>query len=178
MNRTPRKYRPLGSGELTDSWELGEFFEALGPVMRLPPKEPEGRAGRIASRPTARRAGALVLLAIALVLGAVGAVPLRRALQPSLPVPAGLIGTWGAAAEPYAGRSFELSGTMIDLRLGSGSEIYPIVELHRRDSANAQAYTLRYRDGESTLEFGFAIGPDSVVRLRNLPRIEWRKVRS
>jgi hypothetical protein len=162
---------------LSDSWDLGEFFEALGPVMRLPPKEEEEDEARMPSARSARRTRWLVVLALVLVLGVAGAGPLWRALRPSLPVPAGLIGTWTASADRYAGRSFELSATTLDLRPGGQPAVYPIVELRRRDSSSAHAYTLRYQDGSSTLEFGFAIGPDSLVRLRNLPGVEWKKAR-
>jgi hypothetical protein len=173
-----KDYRPLGSGELADSWELGEFLEALGPVMRLPPKENEVSAAGsfVLGGTTRRRATILVMAAMAIVAGAAGAPPLMQAMRSSLPPPSGLHGKWTTPAERYAGRSFEVLETSLRLGVGGQEATYPIADVRRRDSSNAAIYTIRYRDGESTLEFALAIGPDSVAHIRNLPSVGWRKV--
>lgn len=173
-----KDYRPLGSGELADSWELGEFFEALGPVMRLPPKQNEAAAAGSSALggTTRRRPAILVMAAMALVAGAAGAPPLMQAMRSSLAPPKGLHGIWTTPAQRYAGRSFEVSDTSLRLGVGGQDATYPIADVRRRDSSNAAIYTIRYRDGESTLEFALAIGPDSVGHIRNLPSVGWRKV--
>lgn len=172
-----KDYRSLASGELADAWDLGEFFEALGPVMRLPPKDastPEPR--RLLAGPApGRRTVALVWVAIALVAVAASA-PLVQTLRAGEPVPPGLRGVWTTTAERYAGRSFELSETSLRLGLGALEATYPIGGMRSRDSSTAAIYTIQYRDGESPLEFAVAIGPDSVARIRNMPDVGWRKM--
>lgn len=177
--REATDYRPLASGELADAWELGEFFEALGPVMRLAPKdaEPAAATPRAGSRGGARRRTALLVgLAVALVAGAAGIPALLSALQPDEPVPAGLHGRWVTTSERYADRSFELSETTLRLGLAQRDMAYPIVGVRRRDSAGATLYAIRYRDAENVLELGVVIGADSVSRLRNLADVSWTKV--
>lgn len=179
-SRQPKEYRPLGSGELADAWELGEFLGALGPVMRLPPKEDDRPVPtpRLRAAASGRRAVRLVALAIGLMGAAAGAGPLWRALHPSLPMPQGLLGVWSTNDATHRDRTFELSAVQLRLGLGARDATYPITAIRRRDSADAAVYVLEYRDEETALEFALAIGPDSVVKLRNLPAVSWsRKVR-
>jgi hypothetical protein len=172
-------YRPLGSGELHDTWDLGDFFKALGPVMRLPPKESEARVpARAKVWAQRRRSVVLAGLAIALTGGAVGGPTLLRAFRPSGTVTARLQGIWVASAQRYAGRSFELSATTLALGIGDRKISYPIIDITRRDSSGVEVYAVQYSDSDGPLEFVVAIGSDSVARIRNLPEVEWRKTPS
>jgi hypothetical protein len=176
--RAQQDYRSLKSGELADAMKLDHFFEALGPVMRLPPKDdedPEPRAVRRAGS-SGRRTAALAGIALTLVTIAAGAPAILRALQTTESVPPGLHGSWSTVARRYAGRSFDVSDSTLRLGLGGRDVTYPIAGVASRDSADAAIYTIRYRDGETELEFALAIGPDSVAMIRNLPDVGWRKV--
>jgi hypothetical protein len=174
LERT-QEYRPLASGELADTWDLGDFFEALGPVMRLPPKDSDEAPAKPRAAANPRRTSLLVALAVMLVLGAGAAGPLWRALHPSIPVPEGLIGTWSTTVGRYAGRSFELSPTTLHLDLGGQSAVYPIAEVRSREIEKTVVYIIRYRHEQDVLELGLMVDADSAVRLRNLPEVDWRK---
>jgi hypothetical protein len=178
LSHRPKDYRPLSSGELSDSWHLGEFLEALGPVMRLPPKESDEPPAKAAARKAAsnRRAGWLVVSATALIVAAAAAGPIWRALSPTIPMPEGLVGTWATTVGRYAGRTFVLSPTTLELSQGDRSAAYPIVEVRRGRAPRGVEYSVRYRDGESLLVFAIVIDRDSVVQLRNLPQVDWTKL--
>ncbi len=172
-------YRPLGSGELADAWQLHDFLEALGPVMRLPGKDEE-RTAEPASRGrhrslSRRRATLLAGLAMVVLAGAAAGPAVLRALRPQGAVPAALYGRWVAQPGRYAGRSFELSGTTLRLGLGAREMAYPIDGVRHRDSSGTVVYTIRYRDAESVLEFGVTVASDSVARVRNLADVTWIK---
>jgi hypothetical protein len=172
-------YRPLGSGELADPWQLGDFFEALGPVMRLPAKD-DDMAGDPVSRGrrrAARNKRAALLAGTALVLLAAVALgpAVLRALRLQEAVPASLYGRWVAGPGRYAGRSFELTGTTLRLGLGVRESVHPITGVKHRDSSGTAMYTIRYRDAESVLEFGLAVVSDSVALVRNVANVAWVK---
>ena len=169
-------YRSLGSGELADALELKEFFEGLGPVMRLPPKDeapsrPASVAGGMSRRTILMVAGALALVALA----TVGPLALQ-AIQGSEPMPPGLVGTWQTSMPRYADRSFELSPTTLRLGLGAGTETYPISMVSSRDSSTSPIYTIDYLNGDTPLEFALTVHADSVAAIRNVPGVAWRKV--
>lgn len=171
-------YRSLGSGELADSMDLGEFFQALGPVMRLPPKDDESARRRSWgwTGEARRRSVTLAGAAAALIAGTVAGPSLLRALGSDVPLPIGLHGRWITTSERYAGRAFHLSEAT--LRLGRGPEgfaAYEITGVRQRDSSAGKLYTIRYRDGESDLEFPIFVGADSVIHVRNLGDVPWTK---
>lgn len=175
--RHSKGYRSLRSGELADAMELGEFFQALGPVLRLPmndgKSEVAARKRSVAAK--RRRTGVLACVAVALLAGAALAPALLRALQPEEPVPAGLHGLWVARAPRYAGRTFDLSDSTLRLGVRGHEASYVVVDARRRDSADATLYTIRYRDDDAMLELGVIVGPDSVVHLRNLADVAWTR---
>jgi hypothetical protein len=173
---SPDRHRALGSGELAAAWQLDEFFLALGPVMRLPPKDADTSDPRLQSAASPRRRPmVLTAVAVALAVAATGPSLLSGAFEHTQQVPSGLHGRWKTAAERYADRSFEFSADSLRLGVGGHDATYPIARVRHRDSSDAVVYTIEYRDGQSELEFALAIGPDSVAQIRNLPGLGWRR---
>jgi hypothetical protein len=173
-------HRALASGELSTAWELDEFFQALGTVLRLPPKS-TGPAGEHEVVPkgarSPRRPMKLVLAALGLLALAAGHEPLLRLLTHDRRVPDAFYGRWETRAEKYAGRGFIMSGDSLRLEQGAGRmAVYPIDGVLRNAVADTVWYTVRYRDGASLLEMGLRLETDSTLRLANLPSVLWSRV--
>jgi hypothetical protein len=176
---TPPTHRSLASGDLDSAWELDEFFQALGPVMRLPPKEKEPKpAERRAKVPTGRRRPrVLILTAVTLLMVGAFQAPLVGLLTRDGPVPDEFLGTWETSSQRYAERGFTITSDSLRLHLGPrGVASYPITGVRAKRTADSVLYTFHYRDGSSTLEMGLRMDPDSALRLGNLPAVLWRKV--
>lgn len=175
-------HRPLASGELSTAWELGEFFEALGPVMRLPPKDDEHSAAPARSTKTApakRRPYMLTIVAVVVLATAAFQGPLMRALFQDTAVPDEFLGRWETTAPRYADRGFTLTRDTLLLRLGShGRASYPVSGVRVTESGDSVLYTVHYKDGSATLEMGLRMEADSTLRLANLPGVFWKKASS
>lgn len=179
----PPVHRPLASGDLATSWELDEFFEALGPVMRLPPKEDTKRAEPVKAtekKPKrADRSRKLVLTAVLLLTLAAFQAPIVRAISRDRPVPDDFIGTWETTSRRYADRGFTITSDTLRLRLGLRRvAVYPISGVRITETGDSVVYAVRYKDGTATLEMDLRMDIDSTLRLANLPGVFWRKAGS
>ncbi len=174
----PPAHRSLASGELDNAWELDEFFQALGPVMRLPPKDkdpgPADRRAKVDTGP--RRSRTLIFAAVSLLMAAAFQAPLLRLLTRDGPVPDEFLGAWETSSPRYAQRGFAITGDSLQLHLGArGLASYPITGVRTKRTADATLYVLHYKDGSSPLELGLRMDSDSTLRLANLPSVLWRK---
>jgi hypothetical protein len=172
-------HRALASGELATAWQLDEFFHALGPVLRLPPKStPVAGDHEVVAKGvgSTHRPVKLVVAALALLAAAAGRESITRLLTRDLPVPEAFYGTWETGAEKYAGRGFTMSADTLRLEQGAGRVAsYPIAGVRRNAAADTVWYTVRYRDGASLLEMGLRLETDSTLRLVNLPSVLWSR---
>jgi hypothetical protein len=178
LSAGPVIHRPLASGELANTWALPDFFEALGPVMRLPPKEkePEPVKMRAEVAKRDRRPRVLIFAAVLLLVMAAVQAPLLRLLSRNIPVPDEVLGTWSSASQRYADRGFAITVDTLLLQLGPGkSASYPITEVRRIGSTDSARFTIRYRDGSSLLEMELRVDEDAGLQLANLPTVIWRK---
>lgn len=172
-------HRALASGELATAWELDEFFQALGPVLRLPPKEAEPKPVKekqAAIAKSVRRRRLLIRAAATVLTIAVFQAPLLRLLTPDLPVPDEFLGAWRTSSPQYADRGFALTGDTLRLQLGPGrTASYPITGVRRLGTADSASFMIAYLDDSSPLEMGLRMDEDVGVRLVNLPGIVWHK---
>lgn len=174
----PPAHRSLASGDLDSAWELDEFFQALGPVMGLPPKEKEPRPTqkRAKAATGVRRPRALIATAVTLLMVAAFHAPLIRLLMRNGPVPGEFLGVWRTTSPRYAERGFTITSDSLLLYLGPrGLASYPITGVRTKRTADSLLYTVHYLDGTSTLELGLRMDTDSTVRVANLPAVLWRK---
>jgi hypothetical protein len=171
-------YRSLASGDLKNTWQLGEFFDALGSVMRLPPKAPRSAAAAtpVVSARAAHRSRFLIPAAVALLAIAVLQRPLLHLLSPDVPVPEGLLGSWITDAPRYADRGFVITSDSLRLQLGPQlSATYPITRVRRAGTADSARYTISYRQGDTEVEMGLSVDPELGLRVANLPSVTWRR---
>lgn len=170
----PSVHRPLSSGDLASVWEMDEFFEALGPVMRLPPKEDEPPA------PIAARGGRqprfLVMLAVAMMLGAAAWGLFQALVSRSERLPAELVGKWRTTSRAYAGRMFEITGDTLRLQLGADSVVsHPIVGVHSKKQDGVTWYAITYGAGADLSDIALGLDPDSTIHIVHQPAVSWRK---
>jgi len=174
----PAPHRSLASGDLANPMELDEFFEALGPVMRLAPKEEEPKPvetrAEVAKRD--RRPRALVAAAVLLLLGAAFQAPLLRLLSRDISVPDEVLGTWSSSSPRYADRGFAITVDTLRLQLGPGrSKSYPITGVRRASATDSARFTITYRDGPSLLEMPLRVDEEAHLHLANLPAVSWQR---
>jgi len=179
LNAPPSaNHRSLASGDLASTWALDEFFEALGPVMRLPPKQKEPRPveKRAEVAKGGRRPGVLISAAVTLLVVAAFQAPLLRLLSRDIPVPDEFLGSWSSASPRYLDRGFAITGDTLRLQLGPGKiASYPITGVRRVGTPDSARFTIRYRDGSSAQEMGLRMDQGVGLRLVNLPTVVWRK---
>jgi hypothetical protein len=171
-------YRSLASGDLKSPWQLGEFFDALGSVMRLPPKAPRPTAVEkpVAPATARRRSRLLIPVAVGLLAIAVLQRPLLRLISSDLPVPEELLGNWITDSPRYADRGFVITRDSLRLQLGPQlSATYPITRVRRAGTADSTRYTISYRQGDTEVEMGLSVDPDVGLRVANLPSVTWRR---
>jgi hypothetical protein len=170
-------YRSLASGELSSSWELGEFFQALGPLMQLPPRG-KGRKGvgpsALGPKSPPRRG---ILVAAVLLLAAVMLqAPLLLMLNHEEAVREEVLGAWRTRDPRYAERGFVITRDSLCLIQGAAtSSSYPVTGMRSTRAADSVVYIIHYRDGGLPLELGLHVAPDSTVLVANLPGVVWRK---
>lgn len=171
-------YRSLASGDLKSTWQLGEFFDALGSVMRLPPKLQHRAVAAVPVAPaaTGRRSRFLIPVAAGLLAIAVLQRPLLRLLSSDVPVPEGLLGSWTTDSPRYADRGFFITSDSLRLQLGPQlSATYPITRVRRSGPADSAGYTITYRQGDTEVEMGLRVDPEAGLRIANLPAVAWRR---
>jgi hypothetical protein len=170
----------LGSGDLAHALELDEFFQALGPVMRLSPKDEEEPKKKPVAEATgkagSKRRKALVLAALLLLTGAAFQAPLTGLLTRDGPVPDEFLGNWETVSRRYADRGFAITSDTLRIRLGpSGIASYPITGFRATRTADSVLYTIHYQDGSALMELGLRVEADSTLRLAHLPGVFWQK---
>jgi hypothetical protein len=171
----PVAHRPLSSGDLANSWGLDEFFEALGPVMRLPPKEDEAPVAAPSKK--SRKPQFLVTLALIMLLGATGWSLIQMVMSRSERLPLAFTGKWTTANHAYADRMFEITGDTFRLQLATDSiASYPIIGVHSREQDGVRWYTIAYGTRADRSEIVLGLDPDSTMHIAHQPAIAWRKV--
>ncbi len=178
LSAPPAPHKSLASGDLASAMELDQFFQALGTVMRLAPKEEEPKPvearAEVAKRE--RRPQALLVVAVLLLLAAAFQAPLLRLLSKDIPVPDEVLGSWSSASPRYADRGFAITVDTLRLQLGPGkSAAYPITGVRRAGTADSARFTISYRDGSSLLEMALRVDEEAGLRLANLPAVAWRR---
>ncbi len=174
----PAPHRSLASGDLANAMKLDEFFDGLGTVMRLSPKEEEPKPveTRAEIEKRDRRPRALISAAVVLLLIAAFQAPLLRLLSKDSPVPDEVLGTWSSASPRYADRGFAITVDSLRLQLGPGkSATYPISGVRRAGSADSARFMISYRDGPSLLEMALRADGEGRLRLANLPAVTWQR---
>lgn len=97
------------------------------------------------------------------------------------PVPAELLGTWGAEEAPYTGRTLSIAETTIAFSQGEHAYAeYPIVDAEVRDQGASDLYVVHYRNGEQvqSISLFYEAYPEPLVRLENRAAIRWLRVGS
>lgn len=94
-------------------------------------------------------------------------------------VPPELIGVWRTTAPSHADRPFQVTDSTLILHIGgTDSTVNPITAVRARRQAERAEYTIEYlSEGEAYL-FSFTLtrGVEPVIRFRNQPGMEWRKL--
>ena len=112
-----------------------------------------------------------VLFALAMVAGC-------AAGRETVPMPAGLVGTWTSDDALYQDRFFELSETTLVIGTGEGREAsYPIAGVYlTEDDRGSTVHVVEYVDAGSKLPMAFYFSSsEGTVRMRNRPMIVWRR---
>lgn len=119
-------------------------------------------------------------VAIAVVGVIVGFLITRSLVTPDPAVldaaPSEIVGTWVTADPRYADRSFVISTTDFELRMGDDQvQSYLVREIRRLDEPGVAAYRITYvtPDGDGIHEM--TLDPNGTARLRNPADVVWRR---
>jgi hypothetical protein len=170
-------YRSLKDGDLANPLSLGEFFEGLGGLMRLPPKS--GKAPMPARK--TRRAGRLLLPALAVGF-ALALTALKPVLKPERgELPFGLAGHWATIATNYSDRGLEFFPDRIVFQAGPGPgdrTEHLISRVRSRQVGDTTLITLSYLEAGAPFDLSlkYASTPERGLRFTNQDYLVWRPV--
>ena len=177
---SPARQQPAGAGnppvprvegQLVHSREFVEFLAELGPLMRSSAEPPHEDRRK-------RRSFRLGLAAVLVLLLALARDPLWSWWSAYGPVPEELLGGWSTDSPRFADRGFVVTPDSLRLQLGADDTVgYSIVGVRRGGKADERFFTLRYYDGDQSLQMALRMERDSTVSLVNLPNVSWRKKR-
>lgn len=170
-------YRSLKDGDLANPLSLGEFFEGLGGLMRLPPKS--GNKPPPARKP--RRVTRLLLptLALGLALALTALKPMIKPERGELPF--GLTGHWATSADNYSDRGLEFFPDRIVFQAGPAQADraeHTITRVRSRQVGDTTLITLSYEEAGAPYELSlkYASTPARGIRFTNQDHLVWRPV--
>lgn len=168
-------YRSLKDGDLANPLSLGEFFEGLGGLMQLPPKNSKEPAP---PRPPRRVTRLLLpMLAVGCALGLTALRPLLTPERGELPY--GLTGHWATIATNYSDRGLEFLSDRIVFQAGPGPgdrTEHTITRVRTRQVGDTTLITLSYLDAGAPYELSlkYASTPERGLRFTNQDHLVWR----
>lgn len=184
------RHRSVADGELLTTWSLGEFFQSLNSVMRLPARVRRKKAEEAAkakalglpSIDKIRVPNGLVAASVLLLLGVFVVKPLVLSASGSadLRTFSRAFGVWQAKSGKYAGRMFEVGEHSIAFRTSSDSPEYSwhkIDDVRITGSQDSTLYTVVYEEAGKNAEFAFWLvqHKDPVIRFLHQPEVVWDK---
>ncbi len=117
----------------------------------------------------------LLLPSLALVV-LVGTLAVRPTEEPSIPVPAELIGWWNAADLRYAGSGFRITTSTLTLHVpDSGPRVRRIEAVRVKPDGNDRLYEIDYALASGTIFFNFKYSQDGTIRFPNQSGMVWRR---
>ena len=181
------QYRSLKDGDLRSGLKLGEFFENLGLVLRLPSREKvktvEVKSTRQTppwrrwlqphfSRKLAIRAAGIIALALV--------IRLWPAPAPDHTLPRELAGTWSTDTAPYANRRFLLADSTVAFQISDAGDFttHPVTSVTTTRDGEWIVYTVSYRGEGGSYDFPFRYNPSPtpVIRFENQKELVWRQL--
>lgn len=168
-------YRSLKDGDLSNSLSLGEFFETLGWIIRLPAKQPK----KPEKPPTPKRPTRFVLPMVATALAVLLVAFAPHGKPEPARLPGNLLGVWHTNHEKYQGRLMIISPGSVVFQAGPDSSartVHLVTRVRSVQFGDTLRYTLTYLEEGAPYEltFKYASTPEVGIRFSNQQDLIWR----